>query len=178
MRQITFILTISLFIMSCGQNETKQKELELKERELALKEKEFALRDTAKNNKIKIDSLTNQTTIQKQTVNNVPLKANFPDIQTFYNFFKQAVIDNNMKQLWECVNPGDYKNYKDFIYRSTFSNRVKKIIINTSSPQYYKENKCYGIDGNDGEEGDAMLFTILFKKIKNGNWVWTMSYAG
>ena len=30
--------------MSCGQNDTKQKELELKERELALKEKEFALK--------------------------------------------------------------------------------------------------------------------------------------
>ena len=38
-----FILLISVAaLFSCGQNDTKQKELELKERELALKEKEFA----------------------------------------------------------------------------------------------------------------------------------------
>ena len=46
MRQIIFLLTISLFMMNCGQNETKQKELELKERELALKEKELSLKYT------------------------------------------------------------------------------------------------------------------------------------
>jgi hypothetical protein len=43
MRHIIFVLALSLFIMSCGQNDTKQKELELKERELALKEKELSL---------------------------------------------------------------------------------------------------------------------------------------
>jgi hypothetical protein len=50
MRQIIFLLTVSLFLTSCSQNETKQKELELKEKELALKEKELNLRekDTAK----------------------------------------------------------------------------------------------------------------------------------
>ena len=49
MRHIIFILSISLLLISCGQNETKQKELELKEKELALKEKELALKynDTA-----------------------------------------------------------------------------------------------------------------------------------
>jgi len=49
MRHIILLLTISLFVVSCGQTDTKQKELELKERELALKEKELALKynDTA-----------------------------------------------------------------------------------------------------------------------------------
>lgn len=49
MRYIIFLWTISLFIVSCGQNDTKQKELELKERELILKEKELELKlkDTA-----------------------------------------------------------------------------------------------------------------------------------
>lgn len=39
MKILLFILPI--LFLSCAQNETKQKELELKERELALKEKEF-----------------------------------------------------------------------------------------------------------------------------------------
>lgn len=48
MRYVFFLMTISLFIMSCGQTDTKQKELELKERELALREKELEskLKDT------------------------------------------------------------------------------------------------------------------------------------
>ena len=48
MRNIILLVAIAT-LFSCGQNETKQKELELKERELALKEKELALKykDTA-----------------------------------------------------------------------------------------------------------------------------------
>ncbi|MBL0202342.1 MAG: hypothetical protein IPP81_19955 [Chitinophagaceae bacterium] len=42
MKILLFILP--LLFLSCGQNETKQKELELKERELALKEKELSLK--------------------------------------------------------------------------------------------------------------------------------------
>ncbi len=45
MRHIIFILTLSLLIISCGQTDTKQKELELKEKELALKEKELQLKE-------------------------------------------------------------------------------------------------------------------------------------
>ena len=55
MRQIIFILTVSLFMISCGQNDTKKKELELKEREVAIKEKELALayNDSIKSSLIK-----------------------------------------------------------------------------------------------------------------------------
>jgi len=53
MRHFITILTLSFIIASCGQNDNKQKELELKEKELALKEKEFALKQE--------DSLSNQT---------------------------------------------------------------------------------------------------------------------
>ena len=45
MRHIIFLLIVSLFFISCGQNETKQKELELKEKELALKERELKLKE-------------------------------------------------------------------------------------------------------------------------------------
>lgn len=47
MRQSIFLLFVSLFLVSCGQNDTKQKELELKERELNLKEREFVLKQKA-----------------------------------------------------------------------------------------------------------------------------------
>jgi len=44
MRHIILILATPMFLFSCAQNDTKQKELDLKEREIALKEKEFELR--------------------------------------------------------------------------------------------------------------------------------------
>lgn len=39
------IICLSSFVISCGQSDNKQKELELKEKELALKEKELALKE-------------------------------------------------------------------------------------------------------------------------------------
>ena len=44
MKFLTFSICM-LMLFSCGQNDTKQKELELKEKELALKEKELNLRE-------------------------------------------------------------------------------------------------------------------------------------
>jgi hypothetical protein len=69
MRHIIFILTISLFLISCGQTDTKQKELELKERELALKEKEL-------NQQQKIVSTTNQTITKAIQSENEKLQEN------------------------------------------------------------------------------------------------------
>jgi hypothetical protein len=49
MRYLIFLVVLTT-MFSCGQNDTKQKELELKDRELALKEKELNLseKDSAK----------------------------------------------------------------------------------------------------------------------------------
>lgn len=58
MKKKILLLIISIFIMSCGQNENKQKELELKERELALKEKELYL-DSIQMSK-KVDTTINR----------------------------------------------------------------------------------------------------------------------
>ena len=49
MRHIIFTLAV-VTLLSCGQSDTKQKELELKERELALKEKEIALKEKDSSN--------------------------------------------------------------------------------------------------------------------------------
>lgn len=45
MRNIILLITASLFLISCGQDETNKKELELKEKELALKERELNLKE-------------------------------------------------------------------------------------------------------------------------------------
>lgn len=45
MRQLLFIICLASFIISCGSNGNKQKELDLKEKELALKERELALKE-------------------------------------------------------------------------------------------------------------------------------------
>jgi hypothetical protein len=49
MQYLSRIFALSFLIASCGQDDTKQKELELKERELALRERELLLKtkDTA-----------------------------------------------------------------------------------------------------------------------------------
>ena len=57
------IIFVSVILASCGQNDNKQKELELKERELALKEKEFALKQK--------DSTVHQTTSSTKAVEQI-----------------------------------------------------------------------------------------------------------
>jgi hypothetical protein len=75
MKNIMTILVaiITSFIMvSCGENNNKQKELELKERELALKEKELALKET-QNKSTNIDSKIKSAT--------KPIESSFADIK-------------------------------------------------------------------------------------------------
>lgn len=50
-----FIFLLALTILSCGQSDTKQKELELKEKELALKEKELEHKQN-ESNRVSSDS--------------------------------------------------------------------------------------------------------------------------
>ena len=132
MRQFIFILTISTFILSCNQNETKQKELELKERELALKEKEFALKekDTA-NLKIspqnEISKPVEANKITKDTVLSSTNKFPFVGTKTFCivkdvdnasGTFKVTITEDgtisykvNYKNNGECMD-GCPMNYK------------------------------------------------------------------
>ena len=80
------VIFASFLLTSCGQNNLKQKELELKERELALKEKELDLKVVQKSNTSYTDS-TNANKEQKvkteqQKVTNAqnkPIKAKFVD---------------------------------------------------------------------------------------------------
>jgi hypothetical protein len=60
MRYLFLFTIIATILISCGQNDIKQKELELKEREIVLKEKEFALKQN--------DSSTNKTIVTKVAI--------------------------------------------------------------------------------------------------------------
>jgi len=86
MKQLLITLTLSIFILSCGQNDIKQKELELKERELALKEKELAL--------IQQDTVSKQTTTVVPQAVDTKIDAH-SDFNTFWTDFKKAVNDGN-----------------------------------------------------------------------------------
>lgn len=72
MRHFILLVTVAT-LFSCGQDDTKLKELELKERELALKEKEFQLKE---NGNTKDTTKTNTTPVvetQHATISH-PLK--------------------------------------------------------------------------------------------------------
>lgn len=86
MRNILSVLSVTiivtLLIVSCGQSNTKQKELELKEKELALKEKELALQEkgmaNSDSNNKKTQSNSNEVTKQSnQSPQNETQKSNF-----------------------------------------------------------------------------------------------------
>lgn len=60
MRHIILLVTIAT-LLSCGQSDNKQKELELREKKLALKEKELNLKEN--------DTTQNATSLQKNSSN-------------------------------------------------------------------------------------------------------------
>lgn len=72
MRHYILILFITISLLSCGQNDTKQKELELKERELALKEKELELKDKVSNTSMTDTANSKEVSSQIEVDQNVP----------------------------------------------------------------------------------------------------------
>jgi hypothetical protein len=94
MKQLLIIFTLCIFILSCGQNDTKQKELELRERELALKEKELALKQQ--------DTLSKQTTtvVPQNTATKVEAHSDF---NTFWADLKKAINDGNQDAVASMV---------------------------------------------------------------------------
>ncbi len=103
MRHIIFLLTISLFVMSCGQNDTKQKELELKEKELALKQKELELKEK----EVKTD--TNSVIAQPSNkANSNTITSGIytvkPDKSFFYNSADRSTIRKGYMVKGDIVN--------------------------------------------------------------------------
>jgi hypothetical protein len=77
------IIIALILLISCGQNDDKQKELELKERELALKEKELAFKEKESNNlKSDYQEITKNETAQE-------VKKLSPDTKTMTMTFEE-----------------------------------------------------------------------------------------
>ena len=91
MRHNIFILSIITLLLSCGQNDTKQKELELKEREIAVREKELALKQrdslNKQNAKITESQISNDT---KTEVNSNKEKTKEEKWEIFWTDFKNS----------------------------------------------------------------------------------------
>ncbi len=95
MRHNIFILCITTLLLSCGQNDTKQKELDLKQKELELRERELALKE--------------KDTTSKETVN-IPIEKDFV-IGTFPNTKIPAYFDNSeVTFLYLSQWSGDFPN--------------------------------------------------------------------
>lgn len=120
MRHIIFILTLTSLLLSCGQTDTKQKELELKERELALKEKEFAFKEkdtsnfkTVRPDTVKIIASLNDGKIQEvksQNQSNISSNVNCKVI------LKNLIPDENGSKrgdIYFNINSIDYLAQKD-----------------------------------------------------------------
>jgi len=117
MRHIILLVAVAT-LFSCGQNDTKQKELELKEKELALKEKELNLRekDSAKATTPAVD------TAKK---NNIPqVKPTSPDSKTLTMVFKRYEEGDNMYLIFTDTESG-----KEYSFENPDENKFSGIKI-------------------------------------------------
>jgi hypothetical protein len=99
MRLIIFLLVISVFLISCGQTDTKQKELELKEKELALKEKELQLKETESKGIISSDTSKSNVPSTK-----IELTSDHSKFSNFWKDFKTAILANDREAVFAMTN--------------------------------------------------------------------------
>lgn len=107
MRNIILMTVSALLIFSCGQNDNKQKELELKERELAVKEKELALkqRDT-------ISSKTPMADTSKKTTKQ-EIKKSSPNTKVMNMIFKAYEEGENMYLVFKDIETGKEYSFEN-----------------------------------------------------------------
>ena len=140
MRQIIFLLTVSLLVISCGQNDTKKKELELKEKELVLKEKELNLRE-------KDSAVSQNTSPQTETsfigpgyykvINDKTYFFNTPDLQTRRASY---ILKNDEVEVHKSVGDFGYAvyGYKDASGKQPYGWLLLKDLRRTA-PAYFEE---------------------------------------
>jgi hypothetical protein len=112
---ITFlgaVIIASFFMVSCGQNSNKQKELELKEKELALKEKELALKEKDSTNlKTETQETVQETktltmTFEEYSEGDYPHFI-FKDISSKEEYDFRFLADNNLEGVSILLNDKD-----------------------------------------------------------------------
>ena len=133
MRHIIFLLTFSFFLISCGQNDTKQKELELKEKELALKQKELDLKEK---------QISGDTSAKKVTpTNTATVEQIVLDIRSEFKRINSLRLTTK-KYKFVCDTDGTITYYTD-------NGKVVKIAIDwgfigdgsSTSEYYFKDDK-------------------------------------
>lgn len=97
MRKSILIITLSILFFSCGQDENKQKELELKEKELALKQRELDLKEKESNSDHK-DSIA-KTAANESGTTTAPTSATLTDDEILKFIKKDFSKERNDEQL-------------------------------------------------------------------------------
>jgi hypothetical protein len=165
MKYLFLIFTLAL--LSCGQDETKQKELALKEREIALKEKELALRE-------------------KDSSHLIPTAQEVKKNDTVPVIKKPLTDEKTMTMTFEEYSEGDYPHLifkdiatkKEYDFRFLSDNNLNgvAILLNDNNaafglkanPKYLK--KTFIIETKKKTVSDADLDG---KPIKSKEWVIT-----
>lgn len=119
---------MALLAMSCGQNDTKKKELELKEKELALKEKELELKEKGS----KPDTVT-QISASPQTLNS----SNTEEIILEIRAAVQKI--NSFSLSKKSFNANDYVTIDYYLH----DNEIVKIIVREGTEHHYGTRELY-----------------------------------
>lgn len=168
------IIIASLFLVSCGQNSSKQKELELREREVALKEKELVLKEKtisgseSLNQKITQDSnnivqTSNDNKVNKeQTGDNSGEK--FLGIWKYNKSKNEVVFIKISKEGNGRFNLQENNNYDNKIQ---WGNKV----FSTNSEYLKISNRCLSGEYREwqGSASDSYCDTKIHLELKNGN---------
>ena len=149
MRHIIFILSISLFVISCGQSDTKQKELELKEKELALKQQELELKEK----ELKTDSGSSSTPKTNKENSNTISSGTYSvksDKSYFYNSADPNTIRKGYMVKGDIIDiqkiDGDYAYG---IYTSTSGSQITGWVLSTGLEKSSNTNKPMQNDAGD-----------------------------
>lgn len=138
------LILLTFILLSCNQNETKQKELKLKERELALREKELAYKenDTMQSIKAQRKKLISTATPNENIGSKEYYFDQHNDIKVFITDLAKAVSANDrdivakmitfpLNDEWSETIPLGCKNEEQFMtkYDLIFTGYIKDAII-------------------------------------------------
>jgi len=172
----------SFILVSCGQNNNKQKELELRERELALKEKEFTLKvkDSLSSAELSSNSVNSpKKNIEVTTSSNEDYNyAQHSEFQTFWKDFKRAVNAGDKDAVAKMTNIPFKDKYREALsmvegigepltsnsvdefkinYNRIFSSDVVKT-LNSNSFIKYESRQQLGNSSSDFKKGEYYLY--------------------
>jgi hypothetical protein len=148
MRHIIITLVAVTSLLSCGQNDTKQKELELKEKKLALKEKELQLKEKS------ITSDSSSSTSTSQNKNNTPSVAAKQDTA-------KALLPADTKILTLKSPTFYFGDVAHLTFRDFNTNKEEEYECDGKIPAINEiMDKCEGHEGCPALKGQAYSVTL------------------